>query len=92
LAVPALKVSTLTMGTMPSRALGRSPPSAHSDVSEAKRIIDTCIDAGINLIDTSNVYFQRAVGGDHRRSARRQAQGRRADRLKGAHADRQRPQ
>ena len=32
-----------------------------------------CIDAGVNLIDTANVYSNGAVGGDHRRGARRQA-------------------
>jgi len=63
----------------------------NSDVSEAKRIIDTCIDAGINLIDTSNVYSNglseeiigEALGGK-----------RKGDVLiasKAPHADRQRP-
>ena len=37
-------------GSGPFAAVG------NSDLAEASRIIDTCIDAGINLIDTANVY------------------------------------
>ena len=51
-----LKVSTLTLGTMTFGGAGPFAAVGNSDVSEASRIIDTCIDAGINLIDTANVY------------------------------------
>jgi aryl-alcohol dehydrogenase-like predicted oxidoreductase len=37
-------------GTGPFAAVG------NSDLAEARRMIDMCIDAGINLIDTANVY------------------------------------
>ena len=80
-----LKVSTLTMGTMTFG--GKDPSSARSAPPVSTRragMIDLCIDAGVNLIDTANVYSRRRLGGDHRRSARRQAQGRRADRDQGA--------
>ncbi|UXN71568.1 aldo/keto reductase [Devosia neptuniae] len=48
-----LKVSTLTMGTMTfggSEKVGRTPQA------EATRQIDLCLDHGINLLDTANVY------------------------------------
>ncbi|TIW77825.1 MAG: aldo/keto reductase, partial [Mesorhizobium sp.] len=51
-----LKVSTLTLGTMTFGGTGPFAAVGNSDLSEARRIIDTCIDAGINLIDTANVY------------------------------------
>jgi aryl-alcohol dehydrogenase-like predicted oxidoreductase len=50
-----LKVSAITMGTM---TFGRAKDSPVGSVGlkEAKRQIDQCIDAGVNLIDTANVY------------------------------------
>jgi aryl-alcohol dehydrogenase-like predicted oxidoreductase len=50
-----LKVSALAMGTM---TLGRnkSGPTGSVGLREAKRLIDQCLDAGVNLIDTANVY------------------------------------
>jgi aryl-alcohol dehydrogenase-like predicted oxidoreductase len=50
-----LKVSTLTMGTM---TFGRpkDSPVGSTDVAQAARQIDLCIAAGVNLIDTANVY------------------------------------
>ena len=50
-----LKVSVITMGTM---TFGRSKtgPTGSVGLSEAKRQIDQCLDAGVNLIDTANVY------------------------------------
>jgi aryl-alcohol dehydrogenase-like predicted oxidoreductase len=51
-----LKVSTLTLGTMTFGGTGPFAAVGNSDLSEARRIIDTCIDTGINLIDTANVY------------------------------------
>lgn len=51
-----LKVSVLTMGTMTMG--GRGPFAKVGDVglSEAKRQIDQVIDAGVNLIDTADIY------------------------------------
>jgi aryl-alcohol dehydrogenase-like predicted oxidoreductase len=51
-----LKVSTLTMGTMTFGGQGKFASVGSSGVDEARRLIDMCIDAGVNLIDTANVY------------------------------------
>jgi aryl-alcohol dehydrogenase-like predicted oxidoreductase len=48
-----LRVSTLTMGTM---TFGGSEKVGHTEQDEANRQIDLCLDAGINLLDTANVY------------------------------------
>ncbi len=48
-----LRVSTLTMGTM---TFGGSEKVGSTDQDEANRQIDLCLDAGINLLDTANVY------------------------------------
>jgi aryl-alcohol dehydrogenase-like predicted oxidoreductase len=50
-----LKVSTITMGTM---TFGRAKDSPVGSVglAEAKRQIGMCRDAGVNLIDTADVY------------------------------------
>ena len=51
-----LMVSVLTMGTVTFTGAGHSSVHGSTDVAEAKRQIDRCLDAGINLFDTSNVY------------------------------------
>lgn len=48
-----LKVSALTMGTM---TFGGSPKVGHTPQADATRQIDLCLDHGINLLDTANVY------------------------------------
>ena len=48
-----LKVSTLTMGTM---TFGATEPLGATDVAGAARQIDMCLDRGVNVIDTANVY------------------------------------
>ncbi|MGV8833216.1 MAG: aldo/keto reductase [Devosia sp.] len=48
-----LKVSVLTMGTM---TFGGSAQVGHTEQADANRQIDLCLDAGINLLDTANVY------------------------------------
>ncbi|MCR6671436.1 aldo/keto reductase [Devosia ginsengisoli] len=48
-----LKVSVLTMGTM---TFGGSEKVGHTEQADATRQIDLCLDAGINLLDTANVY------------------------------------
>jgi aryl-alcohol dehydrogenase-like predicted oxidoreductase len=50
-----LKVSVIAMGTM---TLGRNPsgPVGSVGLEDARRQIDQCLDAGVNLIDTANVY------------------------------------
>jgi aryl-alcohol dehydrogenase-like predicted oxidoreductase len=51
-----LKVSTITMGTMTFGGQGKFAAVGNSGVDEARRLIDLCIDAGVNLIDTADVY------------------------------------
>src|SRR5690606_10247451 len=48
-----LKVSVLTMGTM---TFGGNERIGHTDLAGAARQVDLCLDAGINLYDTANVY------------------------------------
>ena len=51
-----LRVSTLTMGTMTFGGGGNFAKVGASDLDEARRLIDLCLDAGVNLLDTANVY------------------------------------
>ena len=48
-----LKISTLTMGTM---TFGGSAKIGDTDQKHAERQIDMCLDAGVNLLDTANIY------------------------------------
>ena len=50
-----LQVSVLTLGTLPFG--GRRRPSlGHTTTEEARYLLDLALDAGVNLIDTANVY------------------------------------
>jgi aryl-alcohol dehydrogenase-like predicted oxidoreductase len=51
-----LRISALTMGTMTFGGKGGFADVGSTDVSEARRQVDRCLDAGINLIDTADVY------------------------------------
>ncbi len=51
-----LRVSVLTMGTMTFGGKGEFANVGSTDVDEARRQVDMCLDAGINLIDTADVY------------------------------------
>jgi aryl-alcohol dehydrogenase-like predicted oxidoreductase len=51
-----LKVSTLTMGTMTFGGQGPFSRVGSTGLEGARSMIDMCIDAGVNLIDTANVY------------------------------------
>jgi aryl-alcohol dehydrogenase-like predicted oxidoreductase len=51
-----LRVSTLAMGTMTFGGLGFMANVGDTDVAGARRQIDQCLDAGVNLIDTADVY------------------------------------
>lgn len=51
-----LKISTVTMGTMTFGGVGWARTVGDLGVSEAKRLVDICLDAGVNLIDTADVY------------------------------------
>jgi aryl-alcohol dehydrogenase-like predicted oxidoreductase len=51
-----LKISTITMGTMTFGGTGFAKTVGELGVAEARRMIDICIDAGVNLLDTADVY------------------------------------
>jgi aryl-alcohol dehydrogenase-like predicted oxidoreductase len=51
-----LKISVLTMGTMTFGGTGGFAQVGSTGVDEARRQVDMCLDAGINLIDTADVY------------------------------------
>jgi len=51
-----LRVSVLTLGTMTFGGVGWSSMVGTTDVDGAKRQIGMCLDAGVNLIDTADVY------------------------------------
>jgi aryl-alcohol dehydrogenase-like predicted oxidoreductase len=54
-----LKISSLTMGTM-TFGRAKSGPLGAVGLSEARRLIDQCLAAGVNLIDTADVYARGA--------------------------------
>jgi aryl-alcohol dehydrogenase-like predicted oxidoreductase len=56
LGTSGLRVSVLTMGTMTFGGKGSFANVGSTGVDEARRQVDTCLDAGINLIDTADVY------------------------------------
>ena len=51
-----LYVSSLTLGTMTFGGRGGFSKVGATDVAGAKRQVDMCLDAGINLFDTANIY------------------------------------
>jgi aryl-alcohol dehydrogenase-like predicted oxidoreductase len=51
-----LRVSVLTMGTMTFGGKGNFANVGDTGVQEARRQVDQCLDAGVNLIDTADVY------------------------------------
>src|SRR5919112_2283966 len=51
-----LRVSALTLGTMTFGGSGRFANVGSTDVEGARRQIDMCLDAGVNLFDTADVY------------------------------------
>jgi aryl-alcohol dehydrogenase-like predicted oxidoreductase len=55
-----LRVSTLTLGTMGFGGEDKFANVGTLDVAAARRQIDACIDAGVNLIDTADVYSRGA--------------------------------
>ncbi|MFL5861631.1 MAG: aldo/keto reductase [Solirubrobacteraceae bacterium] len=56
LGTSGLQVSALTLGTMTFGGKGNFANVGDTDLAGARRQIDMCLDAGINLIDTANVY------------------------------------
>lgn len=55
-----LKVSTITMGTMTFGRVGWAKTVGDLGVKDAKKLVDMCVDAGVNLLDTADVYSQGA--------------------------------
>jgi aryl-alcohol dehydrogenase-like predicted oxidoreductase len=51
-----LKVSTITLGTMGFGGTGWASAVGHLGVEDARRQIDLCREAGVNLIDTADIY------------------------------------
>ncbi len=51
-----LKVSTITLGTMTMGGGGKFAQVGSVGLDEARRQIDLCLDHGVNLIDTADVY------------------------------------
>lgn len=51
-----LKVSAIAMGTFSFGGVGAFAKVASQDVKEATRLVDACIDGGVNLFDTANMY------------------------------------
>ena len=51
-----LRISVLTMGTMTFGGTGDFADVGSTDVEEAERQVDMCLEAGVNLIDTADVY------------------------------------
>ena len=51
-----LKVSVLTMGTMTFGGRGNFAKVGNVGLDEVRRLIDLVADAGVNMIDTADVY------------------------------------
>jgi len=51
-----LKVSVLSLGTMTFGGKGNFAKTGSTDIEGARRQIDLCLDAGVNLFDTADVY------------------------------------
>jgi aryl-alcohol dehydrogenase-like predicted oxidoreductase len=55
-----LRVSALSLGTMTFGGRGKFALTGTVDVTEGRRMIDTALAAGVNLIDTADVYSEGA--------------------------------
>ena len=53
-----LQVSVLSFGTMTFGGAGRFEAMGSTGVEDARRQLDLCLDAGVNLVDTADVYSQ----------------------------------
>ncbi len=56
LGATGLKVSVFSFGTMSFVGNNRQSVIGTTDVPEARRLVDRCLDAGVNLFDTAEVY------------------------------------
>jgi aryl-alcohol dehydrogenase-like predicted oxidoreductase len=69
-----VSISNLCLGAMMFGSWG------NPDHDESIRIVHAALDAGINLVDTADVYGEGRVGGDRRQGARRRPPRRRRPR------------
>jgi aryl-alcohol dehydrogenase-like predicted oxidoreductase len=53
-----LRISVLTMGTMTFGGKGPFANVGSTELDDARRQVDQCLDAGVNLIDTADVYSE----------------------------------
>ncbi|GBR06313.1 aldo/keto reductase [Acetobacter oeni] len=51
-----LRISAFTLGTMTFGGTGDFAKTGNTDLAGAKHLIDLCIDAGINMFDTADIY------------------------------------
>jgi len=51
-----LKVSAMTMGTFTFGGRGGFARAGSQDVAEARNLVDVCLEHGVNLFDTANMY------------------------------------
>ena len=51
-----LRVSVISLGTMTFGGRGKFAQVGSTGVDDARRQVDLCLDAGVNLIDTADVY------------------------------------
>ena len=51
-----LRVSVLSLGTMTFGGAGVFSKVGRTDVEGASRLIDQSLEAGVNLLDTANIY------------------------------------
>jgi aryl-alcohol dehydrogenase-like predicted oxidoreductase len=56
LGASGLEVSVLSFGTMTLGGEGRFAAMGNVQVEEARRLIEICLEAGINLFDTADIY------------------------------------
>lgn len=56
LGASGLEVSVLTYGTMTMGGEGRFAAMGNTQVEEARRLLGICIDAGVNVFDTADMY------------------------------------
>ena len=56
LGASGLEVSILSFGTMTLGGVGRFAAMGNVQVDEARRLVDICIEAGVNLFDTADMY------------------------------------
>jgi aryl-alcohol dehydrogenase-like predicted oxidoreductase len=61
LGTSGLRISVLTMGTMTFGGRGGFANVGSTGVDDARRQVDMCLDAGVNLIDTADVYSDGAA-------------------------------